>query len=316
MADPTADFQSRSSLEGRHAQESAEMVLNGCGFKSIRKNVKIPPVGITMNFVAEDSQGNTWYFDVSGSFTSNRPGLIRTDTLWKTLGRANIMSSLGHTRLVFLTTNLPKDKTVGQRALSASSGSFFDAIEYWSTEGRFRLKTYAKGRSVPLPIPGIRTLHESYKPLTTSAPPFGALYALPSQPIGDLVPVDVPLKFKCLPHRLKVFLPSKDRQEQPILPTTRTLAVAEIKTLLSQDCGGFTAFDGRGGWVDPSIGLVDEDVTAIEAYSESPLSEELVSDVVAVILLKLDQAATAIVVDSQMLIFELPSQSGSEEISA
>ena len=30
----------------------------------------------------------SWYVDVSGAFTSTRGGLRRTDTLWKSLGKA------------------------------------------------------------------------------------------------------------------------------------------------------------------------------------------------------------------------------------
>jgi hypothetical protein len=48
--------------------------------------------GVEVNFAARDaSGGHTWYFDVSGGFTSSRPGLKRTDTLWKALGKAAVL---------------------------------------------------------------------------------------------------------------------------------------------------------------------------------------------------------------------------------
>ena len=47
--------------------------------------------GVTINFIAKDADDVEWYFDVSGAFTSTRGGLLRTDTVWKTLGRAHVL---------------------------------------------------------------------------------------------------------------------------------------------------------------------------------------------------------------------------------
>ena len=38
-----------------------------------------------MSFRATDADGAVWLFDVSGAFSSTRPGLKRMDVLWKTL---------------------------------------------------------------------------------------------------------------------------------------------------------------------------------------------------------------------------------------
>jgi DNA modification methylase len=149
------DFQSRATREGKAAQKLAEEVLVDAGFKITERNHRIPKTGVTVNFIAIDAEGIVWFFDVSGAFTSHRGGLLRTDTVWKSLGRmAAIRGRLPeHVPIVFLTTHLPKRPSEGDTALRAAGPrALFDAIEMLSSEGRERLERYAGGKhSEPLP---------------------------------------------------------------------------------------------------------------------------------------------------------------------
>ena len=109
--------------------------------------------GIQFNFLVENRQGYRWYADVSGAFTTVRPGLQRTDTLWKTMGRAHVHHMAGDgTPLLILTSNLPKPGTEGWKALKAvGPRSVFDAIEIFDPEGVGRLGVYGwEGGSRPL----------------------------------------------------------------------------------------------------------------------------------------------------------------------
>lgn len=147
-------FQARSSREGKGAQKIAESLLNWSGFKIVAKDKKLSKLGIQVNFVAEDKKGREWYFDVSGAFTSQRAGLIRTDTLYKCLGRASVMAINGFERIVFLTTNLPKRGSAGEKALRATKGkTVFDAIEMDDKNQVIRLAEYATGTHLS-PLPG------------------------------------------------------------------------------------------------------------------------------------------------------------------
>jgi DNA modification methylase len=144
--DPGDDFQARASREGKAAQDIALDRLIRAGFQNIRKNQRLPGTGVRMNFVAEDANGDPWYFDVSGAFTTIRGGLIRTDTTWKALGRANVLRMKGIERIVFITSHLPKRGSEGYQALKAAGpGAFFDAIEMYDDEGLARLERYASG---------------------------------------------------------------------------------------------------------------------------------------------------------------------------
>jgi site-specific DNA-methyltransferase (adenine-specific) len=144
-----ADFQARASKEGKAAQALAEDVLTQAGFTWLAKNPRLPGLGMTMNFRAFDDNGDEWLFDVSGAFSSTRGGLRRTDTLWKALGRAHVLSrqpAYERVPLVLLTSHLPLPKSEGDRAMRAAGpNAFHDAVEMLSAEGFQRLRRYASG---------------------------------------------------------------------------------------------------------------------------------------------------------------------------
>jgi site-specific DNA-methyltransferase (adenine-specific) len=147
-------FQSRAVREGQRAKEIAYAVLKDCNFVDIAQDQRFSN-GVEVNFVARDSEGRRWFFDVSGAFTSTRAGLRRTDTLWKALGKAAVLRSAtqGAYRLVFLTTDMPPASSAGHAALKAVRGDVYhDAIQMLSIEGQERLRRYAAGDGYDEPI--------------------------------------------------------------------------------------------------------------------------------------------------------------------
>ncbi|MCP3975269.1 MAG: site-specific DNA-methyltransferase [bacterium] len=153
-------FQARATSEGKKAQDLARQVLESCGFRVVDESHKIAKTGVQFNFLIEDAAGeHIYYVDVSGAFTTVRPGLMRTDTLWKTLGRAHVLmananaaSDANHPRLLVLTSNLPRANSPGDRALRAvGAWNVFDAVEMFDHAGVARLQAYAAGARSPLP---------------------------------------------------------------------------------------------------------------------------------------------------------------------
>ena len=149
----TRDFQRRAVKEGRRAKELARELLEACGFSDPVENYRFRN-GAEVNFLVTDKQGNRWLVDVSGAFTSNRPGLKRTDTLWKSLGKAAVLKAAGKSlRLLLLTTDLPPKGSTGYLALMSTRGVLYhDALDMFSAEGQSRLKRYAEGKSGGKPI--------------------------------------------------------------------------------------------------------------------------------------------------------------------
>ena len=148
---PDADFQARSVLEGRKAQEKARQVLDECGFGQIRDKVSFS-CGVEVNFSAVDGKGRRWLFDVSGAFSvTQRPGLRRTDTLWKALGKAAVLHSRpDRVPLVLLTTDRPVPNSAGHRALQAVTGPdqpVFAVIEMEDPDDMDRLRDLANGEA-------------------------------------------------------------------------------------------------------------------------------------------------------------------------
>lgn len=143
------DFQSRATKEGKAAQALALEVIKEAGFEVVGTNVRLRGLGMTMNIVALDGNQDTWFFEVSGAFSSPRGGLRRTDTAWKALGRANVLARSeehGRTNLVLLTSHLPADRSEGDRALRAAGpNAFYDAMEMLSADDFGRLQGYAAG---------------------------------------------------------------------------------------------------------------------------------------------------------------------------
>lgn len=151
VATESNDFQVRAGQQGRKAQKMAEVILEQSGFRNIREKVKIS-CGVEVNFEAIDQMGQTWLFDVSGAFSvTQRPGLRRTDTLWKALGKAAVLHSFDpKIRLVLLTTDLPAPNSAGSRALQTVRGPdkpVYDVIEMLDPADLARLIELAHGQA-------------------------------------------------------------------------------------------------------------------------------------------------------------------------
>lgn len=294
------DFQRRASEEGRKVQEIAGKVLKGCGFKDLRANERFKDIGVTVNFIGTDDEDQNWHFDVSGAFTSQRAGLIRTDTTWKTLGRANVLHQAGIERVVLLTTNLPLPGSVGDRALRAASDTFFDAVEMMSREGKARLALYAQGK-VERPLPGLRSPASVYTGLREIAVGGALQVRVPVPELAPTLPDRVRLDTKLMPNRLKVFLPSKTAAGAVIPNGDRETAGERIRALLSTFAGGCTMSPGVGSWIDPIGGEMFENVILVEAYAGDPFPDQLISEALDVLFDDLGQHTAALIVNDAMV---------------
>jgi len=118
--------------EARSAAKLAEHVLVDAGFRITDRKHRVPKSGVTVDFVATDAWDATWYFDVPGPFTSHGGGLLRTDAVWRCLGRAHALRGRLAKRVpvVVLTTHLPRRPSEGDTALRAAGpDAVFDAVD-------------------------------------------------------------------------------------------------------------------------------------------------------------------------------------------
>ena len=125
----------------------ARAALEAAGFGDVRPNRRLRGLGMAVDFTGNDASGRTWYFDVAGPNSAYRGGMVRSETVWRTLGRAHVMAARGVAPFVVLTTQLPRPGTEADRALRAPGpGGIFDAVDLLSADGRARLESYAAGR--------------------------------------------------------------------------------------------------------------------------------------------------------------------------
>lgn len=155
----TDQFQSRSTEEGKAAQALAVDLLTAAGFEVVERDYRVPGVGILVNVVARDADGAKWYFDVTGAFTSTRGGLLRTDTLWKCLGRASVLKTRGLKPVVLLSSHLPPRRSTGDRALrTVGPSGIHDVMGMLNDADRQRLAEYAGGGHRTRALPGFWSL--------------------------------------------------------------------------------------------------------------------------------------------------------------
>ena len=140
------DFQARAVREGLAARDLAREALERCGFTDIESEANFPE-GVEVNFRARDQKDGIWHFDVSGGFTSNRPGLKRTDTLWKAIDKAAVLhAAYPGIPLILSTTDAPVKGSAGDEALRVLKGPgrpIRDVIVFRAPDDLERLRSYA-----------------------------------------------------------------------------------------------------------------------------------------------------------------------------
>ena len=166
LGDDADSLPARATREGKAGLKLAEQVLQEAGFEIGELARRVRRTGVTVSFVATDAGGATWFFDVPGSFTSHRGGLLRAEAVWRALGRASALKAArGDIPLVFLTSHLPKRPSEGDTTLRAAGpDAFFDAVEMLSVDALERLKRYAKGGLTADPQPGFWTTQDLARP--------------------------------------------------------------------------------------------------------------------------------------------------------
>ncbi|MGA2835761.1 MAG: site-specific DNA-methyltransferase [Acidimicrobiales bacterium] len=142
---------------GRRARDIAEQAVRTAGFTDVEQGVGFTDLGVSVDFRARDARGAVWLFLLSGAYSATRPGLDRTDVLWRALGVASVLhgarvadpgrSDLGP--LILLSTCLPAARSAGGRALravtDADDGPVRDACELLDRASTARLAVHGSG---------------------------------------------------------------------------------------------------------------------------------------------------------------------------
>jgi site-specific DNA-methyltransferase (adenine-specific) len=79
--------------EGTAAMTLAQSTIEAAGFRDVRPNRRLRGLGMAVSYTAVGAGGRTWYFDVAGTNSSYRGGMSKSETVWRTLGRAHVMAA-------------------------------------------------------------------------------------------------------------------------------------------------------------------------------------------------------------------------------
>ena len=145
--DEVADrYRIQAVSEGKKAHDLALDVLEAAGFTVVETGPKVG--GTSFAFLVADADDTHRYVvDIAGTFTTVRPGMLRADTVWKTLGKAHVLAATDpESRLLVLTSHLPKRGSEAHKAMKAvGPHGVFDAVELFDPDGVQRLGAYARG---------------------------------------------------------------------------------------------------------------------------------------------------------------------------
>ena len=160
QAAPRNDTEERAARTGETGQVLAGQALEAAGFTITGRDVKLRGTGSTVNYLATDAAGATWYVDVAAAYTTTPAGLQRNDAVWAAIGRAGVLAATGHRPVLLLTSHLPRRPSDGDAALHAAGpGLLFDVLVLGSDEDAARLERYGAG-AAPAPLAGFWTRRE------------------------------------------------------------------------------------------------------------------------------------------------------------
>jgi len=115
--------------DGRPAGQVAEAALIDAGFTITKAGYRVPKSGVMVSFLATAPGGAACLFDVAGPYTSHRGGLIRTETVWRTIGRAAAVRACApDLPFVVLTTALPRPGSDADHTLRAAVPGTITAV--------------------------------------------------------------------------------------------------------------------------------------------------------------------------------------------
>jgi site-specific DNA-methyltransferase (adenine-specific) len=142
---PGDGVRAEALADGASATATAERVLAEAGFTIEHRDRKVPGTAVSVDLVATDVHGGTWWFLVAGPLSESRGGMLRMDVVWRVLGQAAALrGKRPDVPVVVLTTDVPRPRSDGDVALRAvGPGVLFDVIDLLSHDGRERLRAHA-----------------------------------------------------------------------------------------------------------------------------------------------------------------------------
>jgi hypothetical protein len=105
-----------------------------------------------------------------------------------------------------------------------------------------------------------------------------------------------------LNHKVAIYVPSTVKGNQPAPADLIAKWVRQSKIKLANLFGGFTAYVGQGGWYSAEFGLIEENVTIVQAYTDEEGLTKVpqVRELAQAIASEMEQEVVSVEVDGQL----------------
>lgn len=105
-----------------------------------------------------------------------------------------------------------------------------------------------------------------------------------------------------LNHRVALYVPSTLNGNETAPAELVEKFVRQAKIKLAQLFGGFTSYKADGGWYSPTLGLVEEPVTIVQAFTDESNLKHVaaVEALAAEIAAEMGQEAVSVEVDNEL----------------
>lgn len=127
------NFQQAANQQGKAFFDEALMALHYAGFEIEETNLKLKDVGIVIDAVTINYLGTKMVWSFKGSWRGNRPGLLRTDTVKKTIADAWLFqqSKYAHSigpGMMVVTSHIPTEGSAAQMLQTAKTLGIIHSI--------------------------------------------------------------------------------------------------------------------------------------------------------------------------------------------
>lgn len=105
-----------------------------------------------------------------------------------------------------------------------------------------------------------------------------------------------------LNHKIAVYIPSTVKGNQPAPANLIQKWERQAKIKLASLFGGFTAYHGQGGWFSEEHGLIEENVTIVQAFTDEQGLAKVgqVKELAQEIAREMEQEVVSVEVDGQL----------------
>ena len=118
----TFPFQARGVRQGKMFHQTCVEWLKSENLTIVAENFRFENIGVEVDIIFKDGE-EVYYSECKGSYTGNRPGIRRTDTLKKAICNAALLRTQEKCNFILLTSHMPKEGSSSEKMLETAESA-------------------------------------------------------------------------------------------------------------------------------------------------------------------------------------------------